>query len=587
MHTGPSTHAPAYRSDSNPATAAACDGPGVRPRRPGARVREAAAAGGIVLLGTLLFSASDRLLIGSFNDDGVYVALGRALAEGQGYRSIHTPGDPVHAKYPPGLPAVLAVLWWVGGSLPAVALLAHAVNLAVVGAAAGLAWWYGRTALELRPLPLALLGLGPFFLDASLEYNGLVLSEPYFVLGWAAALVVCARLPRGGAGEPRTRSAALLGLMLAATTLFRSQGLVLVASVLSVLAAQRIGRRAWSVCAASSLAPPLAWTALHRWWLARGPVSAVPDELSYRDWLGAQGARSPVEDALGVVASNAAGYLRVFGGYASGIRAVGIAAVCAFAALVVAGVWRSRHRHAVLPATVLATAGVVLLWPFEQDRLMLSAMPFMGLLAAGSVDAGLRALPAWGRWTGRVALLAIAGALAVRQANVRSDALRRVENGQPPGIFTPSYVLALNSLYIERVSAWLLEHAAPDDRVLVELPAGVYLHTGLKAVGSMVAHAGRASPAFASPGDFLARRILGEDVTIVVLGNLAAPIARDIAAVMERCPGVIVPAGEGRGAPVPAYFRVNRDDRCLRERILGRDDPGVPQAGPRLPPRPD
>jgi len=79
-------------------------------------------------------------MVGSFNDDGVYVVLGKSLAEGAGYRSLLLPGAAVHAKYPPGLPPVLALFWRLGGTLDNVVVLAQFANIVVVGAAAALSW---------------------------------------------------------------------------------------------------------------------------------------------------------------------------------------------------------------------------------------------------------------------------------------------------------------------------------------------------------------------------------------------------------------------------------------------------------------
>src|SRR2546428_14119469 len=71
--------------------------------------REPLLVAGLVVLAHLALRAADRLLIGAFNDDGAYVALGKALAGGLGYRLIYLVGDPVAVKYPPGLPPLVAV----------------------------------------------------------------------------------------------------------------------------------------------------------------------------------------------------------------------------------------------------------------------------------------------------------------------------------------------------------------------------------------------------------------------------------------------------------------------------------------------
>src|SRR5207245_10908520 len=82
--------------------------------------REPLLIAGVVFLAHVALRAAGRILIGAFNDDGAYVALGQALAGGIGYRLIYLVGDPVAVKYPPGLPLLIAVPWELVGTLPVV-----------------------------------------------------------------------------------------------------------------------------------------------------------------------------------------------------------------------------------------------------------------------------------------------------------------------------------------------------------------------------------------------------------------------------------------------------------------------------------
>src|SRR5690606_22372664 len=152
-------------------------------------LREAAAVA-LVLLVRPPLAPEPRPVVGAMNDDGVYVALGKAIAEGRGYRSMYLPGDPVQVRYPPALPAVLAVLWRVGGSLDAVVSLALTLNAALLAGTAALLYGFGRTRLGLHPGLAIAFAVAPFFLDAALLYSRLVLSEPYFTAGRAVALVL-------------------------------------------------------------------------------------------------------------------------------------------------------------------------------------------------------------------------------------------------------------------------------------------------------------------------------------------------------------------------------------------------------------
>ena len=55
---------------------------------------------------------------GVFQDDGIYVILGKSLASGQGYRYLNLPGAPYATHYPPGYPLFLALLWKISPQFP-------------------------------------------------------------------------------------------------------------------------------------------------------------------------------------------------------------------------------------------------------------------------------------------------------------------------------------------------------------------------------------------------------------------------------------------------------------------------------------
>ena len=68
-------------------------------------------------------------------------------------------------------------------------------------------------------------------------------------------------------------------------------------------------------------------------------------------------------------------------------------------------------------------------------------------------------------------------------------------------------------------------------------------------------------------GRYLATRILGDSLTIIVLGIAGSGLDQDIRAVASRCPRVLQRQSDAAGA-LPAFYRVVRDDNCLRERVL-------------------
>src|SRR2546427_6080902 len=179
---------------------------------------------GLVFVAHLVLRAADRILVGAFNDDGAYVALGQALAGGVGYRLIYLVGCPVGGKFPPGLPLLIAVPWKLFGTLPIVRATIGLLNPLASGAAAGMIWWIGRRKLGAAPAVLALCAIGPFFLDAVIQYFNIPLSEPYFVCGWATALLLAYRMADAPPGAARPSLAVALGLVLPLPELFRTAG---------------------------------------------------------------------------------------------------------------------------------------------------------------------------------------------------------------------------------------------------------------------------------------------------------------------------------------------------------------------------
>ena len=531
--------------------------------------REPLLVAGVVFLAHVALRAAGRILIGAFNDDGAYVALGQALAGGIGYRLIYLVGDPVAVKYPPGLPLLIAVPWKLFGTLPIVRATIGLLNPLASGAAAGMIWWIGRRKLGAAPAVLALCAIGPFFLDAVIQYFNIPLSEPYFVCGWATALLLAYRMADAPPGAARPSLAVALGLVLALTVLFRTAGLVVLAAVLAALARERRPWRDVAVCAGVALVPLAVWHVVHAAVIARGPLSPLPDETPYWRWLPLDRPAQLLSYSARVLGNNSLGYLRYLSGYLARSHFVGPTLAAAFAVAALAGGARAWRAHTALVATVAAVLATVLLWPYAQGRLLLPILPFAGLLAASTLQLGVTRGSVMSRRLAYALLGVVALTAAVRQVALRRAAEAALASGAPPPPEnrSPLYVLAGNSRYIFGVVSWVRANTTSQDRIMVDAPAAVYLYTGRKTAAAAPAEPAFTASVFQVPGRYLATRILEDSLTIIVLGIAGSGLDQDIRAVASRCPRVLQRQSDAAGA-LPAFYRVVRDDNCLRERVL-------------------
>jgi len=501
------------------------------------------------------------LVLGAFHDDAVYVALGKALAEGRGYHSIYAAGSPVHLKYPPGLPALYALFWLVGRSLPTVASLAVAASLLATAAAAALLWWFGRVELGLDRGIGVLAILGPFLLDPTLLYLSLPLSEPFFLLGWAVLLV----LARPSKSPGSSTRALLLGIVASATVLVRAQALGLVAGLLVALAVRRTPARLLARFAAAALVPLALWHLLHAAGIAAGPISSQPDEASYLTWLPASQPARWVGFAIQAFRTNWAVYWDQVPRYLSHGWLGGAGLLVLGALLCLKGVTKAGRAQAPLTLTLAANVVVVMLWPWPQDRFALSTLPVAGLLTGVGLQASLESLrlplrrAAWG------ALVLVGLSVVERQTELRPYAYR----GTNPGLHQPypgRFILA-NRRLVTAVATWLAKHSDPADRVLADAPAAVFLYSGRQAVAAAPAQSLLQRSWFDQPGAYLASRILDDSVTVVVLTDIRHPLVRDIAEVFKRCPGVLRYQGNELWWDEPAraffYRVVQRQEACL------------------------
>ncbi len=323
-----------------------------------------------LLLGLLVFEPT--LFPGG--DNAGYLILGDALRSGEGYRDLYLPGTPLHARYPPFLPVLLAGLGAGGVVVSKCAMLL--ITTATVWATAH----FGRRWVGEGPAVAAagLLAVNPTLL----EYGHYVLSEGPFVLLIVAALWLSQREDRRGALLAMGAAVAAFGTRTAGMT-------VLMALPLAWLLARRHRRAAWTtLLAVGTLA---AWALYQRWAAADQPgyLSALLLVDPYSPEAGTVNLPGLIERA----ARNCWAYVSrvlpatVLGpGDAPGGGRIVLGLVASAAALLG---WTNAARRRLGAPEVFALlyAGLIALWPsvWTDQRFLLPLLPVVLLLALSAL----------------------------------------------------------------------------------------------------------------------------------------------------------------------------------------------------------
>ncbi len=397
----------------------------------------AVVAGLHLVLGLLLYEPT--VFPGGDNAD--YMILGESLRSFEGYRDLHLPGSPVHTKYPPAYPTLLALLGWIAG--------VPLFKLASLALTTGTVWLTARWGQRLTgPVPAllaaSLLAVNPVLL----EYSHYVLSEALFTFLIMLCLIT---LEPGGMDRDRVDPGAAnpeavehgagwrifaLGLTAAALAfLTRTAGLALLIAVPVAAALARRSRHAVTA-GLVTVATMAGWGLFQR--------AVAPDRASY---LGQLVSRDPYDPAAGTInlaglieraALNAWTYVSEvlpasLTGSSGGSLLPWLGALMGSLALIG---WASRLQRRVGPAEVFTVfyAGLIALWPsvWTDRRFLLPLLPLLivyGLAAArtllGHLPGGREA--SWARWG--MAVLAVLLALPAHGQSLCSGALGCGEHG--------------------------------------------------------------------------------------------------------------------------------------------------------------
>jgi hypothetical protein len=428
---------------------------------------------GLVVVGALALAAGLAVLdsrpVGVVHDDAMYVILARALASGQGYRYLNLPGAPEATHFPPGYPALLAAVSWISPAFPASVVVFKALNALFLAAAAVLVTRFAAARAMGRGWALA-LGAASAVSVPLLVLGSMVMSEPLFL---ALVLALLPALEGLGERPASTRKALLLGAALAACTLVRSHGIVLLPAVLLVLVVRRRWREAGliGVAAIGCLLPWQLWSAAHS---AQLPTPLLGNYDTYASWwlrgLRVMGWGMVPETLARTVPET----LQMLGILFSPLRA-GVArsvTILMLAVLAGTGAWASWRR---MPVTLLFLAGyaaIVLIWPFNPSRFVWGVWPLLLLLVMSGAHAAV-ALPSRIAPPARVALLASFAWVALGYGAYESRGIR--------GSWWSSIARA-NTARIAPAVQWAVDNTAPSEVLAAEDEGALYLYTGRRAV---------------------------------------------------------------------------------------------------------
>jgi hypothetical protein len=424
---------------------------------------------GLVLVAAIALAAGlavvDTYPVGVVHDDAMYVILARALASGEGYRYLNLPGAPAATHFPPGYPALLALVSWIAPAFPANVVVFKALNALFLAAAAVLVARFARERAVGQGWSLALGGAAAVSIPL-LVLGSMVLSEPLFLALLLLLLPALESLTESRASLTRV---VVLGAAIGACTLVRSHGIALLPAAVIALALRRRWRDAAVVTGAATacLLPWQLWSAAHS---GRLPAPLLGNYDSYVAWW-VRGLRvagpGMIPDTLAKTVPETLGMLAVLFSPLRGAVAHG-ATLAALGALAAMGVWSLRRR---MPVTLLFVAlylAIVLVWPFNPSRFVWGIWPLLLLV----VVAGAHAAASGARGLAQPARIALLASFAWVLTGYGAYELRGVR-----GSWWSSIARA-NARRIAPAVRWTLANTPPGDVLAAEDEGAIYLYTG-------------------------------------------------------------------------------------------------------------
>jgi hypothetical protein len=430
-----------------------------------------------VLAGAIVIAAGviivDSYVVGIAHDDGMYVILGKALATGQGYRWLHVPGAPPATHFPPGYPAVLALLWLIFPNFPANVVAFKIANALFMGFAAIGVACFARARFGMSEMGAALVALATTLGIPTLTLSALVMSEPLFLALLLPALVYAERVV--SAESPRTRDLVALALLVGVATLVRTHGVTLLGAVVIILGSRRRFRDAalFAGVTIAMLIPWQLWVSTHTGYV---PATMRGNYESYGAWfvsgLRTEGAALVARTVARTTSDLAAMFeVLVAPSMPSAVRIAGLVILLVLGGIGARVLWR---RAPVTSLFLALYAAIVIIWPFSPARFVWGVWPLIVLVPILGVRDALTWRPVRARARAARLTTLTAGALLV--CGYGTYTVRGYRHQWWSSI--PRNI----SRNVRPLLTWVATRTPPHAVLATEAEAAVYLYTGRSTV---------------------------------------------------------------------------------------------------------
>lgn len=421
----------------------------------------------------IAFLAIPNWPAGVFQDDGIYVVLGKALATGEGYRYLNLPGAPYATHYPPGYPLFLAMLWKLSPEFPQNVAAFTFANAGFLALAAFGAFRFANDRLGLSTLGSATVGIAGTVSMPALIFGVFVLSEPMFMALLMLLLLYAERV----AERADWRNALFVGLAGGAVAMVRTTGMFVVPAFVLVLLMRR--KFVPAVCAAMGCA--LFIVPWHIWVSAHG--SEIPPVLlgkygPYDAWMSNAVREHGLTFVWDVIVRNARALYGMvwvmFTGSETSPSAIRPPAVIVATALIAIGAWRLARRAPVTIGFLTAYMALVIIWPFEPTRFVWALLPLFGAMLALGIGFIVERRPV--TVSSRVMQYAVLVACVLLVAGFAWYNVTGVRQQWRDSV--PRATAARATPVVE----WVRASTRPTDIIAVEDDPLMYLYTGRRAI---------------------------------------------------------------------------------------------------------